>query len=227
MKIKKKHVQHVRKILQALKKADLQIKREKSEFHVQNMQFLEFIIINEELKMNSKKIKAVINWSRSIDKIKTRSLLEFLIYYWKFIEKFFKIVSFITNLTKKNTSFIWTEKAKKAFVKLKKLFICQSVLIMFESEKLIILETNASDQVIEACISQSDDKKRLYLIAFHSEKLTNVELNYEIYNKKLLIIVNSFKQWRVYLKEFKHQIQVYTNHKNLLYFTITKVLNRR
>ncbi len=31
----------------------------------------------------------------------------------------------------------------------------------------------------------------------------------------------------MYLKEFKHQIQVYTNHKNLLYFMITKVLNRR
>jgi len=31
----------------------------------------------------------------------------------------------------------------------------------------------------------------------------------------------------VYLKESRHQIQVYTDHKNLLYFTITKVLNRR
>ena len=54
-------MQHVRKILQALKEADLQIKSEKNEFHVQNMQFLEFIITNEELKMNSKKIKAVIS----------------------------------------------------------------------------------------------------------------------------------------------------------------------
>ncbi len=31
----------------------------------------------------------------------------------------------------------------------------------------------------------------------------------------------------MYLKESRYQIQVYTNHKNLLYFTITKVLNRR
>ncbi len=29
----------------------------------------------------------------------------------------------------------------------------------------------------------------------------------------------------MYLKEFKHQIQVYINHKNLLYFMIIKVLN--
>jgi len=65
---------------------------------------------------------------------------------------------------------------------------------MFESEKLITLEMNVSDEVIEACISQSDDKKHLHFIAFHSRKLTDAELNYKIHDKKLLVIVNSFKQ---------------------------------
>jgi len=65
---------------------------------------------------------------------------------------------------------------------------------MFESEKLITLEMNASDKAIEACISQSDDKRRLHLIAFHNRKLTDAELNYEIHDKKLLVIVDSFKQ---------------------------------
>jgi len=65
---------------------------------------------------------------------------------------------------------------------------------MFESEKLITLEMNASDKAIEACINQSNNKKRLHFIAFHSRKLTDAELNYKIHNKKLLAIVNSFKQ---------------------------------
>ncbi len=65
---------------------------------------------------------------------------------------------------------------------------------MFKSEKLITLKTNASDEAIETCISQSDDKKCLHLIAFHSRKFTDAELNYEIHDKKLLAIVNSFKQ---------------------------------
>ena len=65
---------------------------------------------------------------------------------------------------------------------------------MFESEKFITLKTNASDQAIEACISQSDDKKRLHFIAFYNKKLIDVELNYEIHDKKLLTIVDFFKQ---------------------------------
>ena len=65
---------------------------------------------------------------------------------------------------------------------------------MFKLRKLIVLKTNASDQVIKTCINQSDNKRRLYFIAFYSKKLTNVELNYEIHDKKLLTIVDSFKQ---------------------------------
>ncbi len=227
LKTKKEHVQHVKKILQTLKKVNLRIKSGKSEFHVQSVQFLKFIVTFQSLRMNSKKIEAVTTWSTSKSKIEVQFFLEFANFYKCFIKKYFRIISLLTNLTRKNISFMWTEKAEEAFKKLKKLFIFQSVLIMFESEKLITLEINTSDEAIEACISQSDDKKRLHLIAFHSRKLTDAELNYEIHDKKLLAIVDSFKQWRVYLKEFKHQIQVYTNHKNLLYFTITKVLNQR
>ena len=64
---------------------------------------------------------------------------------------------------------------------------------MFKLRKSITLKTNVLDQTIKACISQLDDKKRLHLIAFYSKKLTDAELNYEIHNKKLLTIVNSFK----------------------------------
>jgi len=44
-KMKKEHVQHVKKVLQTLKKVDLYIKSEKSEFHVQSVQFLRFIVM--------------------------------------------------------------------------------------------------------------------------------------------------------------------------------------
>ncbi len=65
---------------------------------------------------------------------------------------------------------------------------------MFESEKLITLKMNVSDEAIKACINQSNDKRCLHLIAFHSRKFTNVKLNYKIHDKKLLTIVDFFKQ---------------------------------
>ena len=64
---------------------------------------------------------------------------------------------------------------------------------MFESEKFSTLEINALNKAIETCINQSDDKKHLHSIAYYICKLTIAELNYEIHDKKLLTIVNSFK----------------------------------
>jgi len=152
-KIKKAYVQHVKKVLQTLKKVDLHIKSEKSEFHVQSVQFLKFIVTSQNLRMNLKKIKAVTTWSTSKSKIEVQFFLEFANFYRCFIKKYFRIISSLTNLTRKNISFVWTEKAEEAFKKLKKLFISQSVLIMFESEKLITLEINASDEAIKVCIN--------------------------------------------------------------------------
>ncbi len=58
-KTKKEHVWHVKKVLQTLKKVNLCIKSEKSEFHVQSVQFLKFIVMSQSLRMNLKKIEVV------------------------------------------------------------------------------------------------------------------------------------------------------------------------
>ncbi len=161
LKTKKEHVQHVRKVLQTLKEVDLRIKSEKSEFHVQSVQFLRFIIMFQSLRMNLKKIEVVTTWLTSKSKIEVQFFLEFANFYRRFIKKYFKIISSLMNLIRKNISFVWTEKAEEAFKKLKKLFIFQSILIMFESEKSITLKINTLNKVIEVCINQLDDKKHL------------------------------------------------------------------
>jgi hypothetical protein len=79
-----------------------------------------------------------------------------------------------------------------------------------------------SNYAIRACISQLDKKGKLHLVAFFSYKMSLVELNYDIHDKELLAIMKAFKEWRVYLKGVTLLIKVLINHKNLLYFIITK-----
>jgi hypothetical protein len=50
------------------------------------------------------------------------------------------------------------------------------------------------------------------------EKFTTAEINYEIHDKELLAIVNSFQEWRHFLEGALHPVTVYTDHKNLEYF---------
>ena len=205
-KTKEQHVQHVCKVLQALQNAELQVKSEKSLFHSKKVHFLGFIVTPEGLQMNSEKIQSVVEWPVLKNIKEVQFFLEFMNFYRKFIEKYSKVASPLTELTKKDQKFEWSSKAQKAFNELKKRFTSQLILMSFDSEKPITLETDASDRAIEAWISQSDNKGCLQPVAFYSRKFSSAEMSYKIHDKELLAIVNAFKQWRVYLKEPKHEV---------------------
>ena len=65
---------------------------------------------------------------------------------------------------------------------------------MFDSRRLTVMEADASDQVLSSVLSQKNESENLHSVVFHSRKFTDSELNYEIHDKKLLAIVEAFKQ---------------------------------
>jgi hypothetical protein len=54
---KKKHIKHVRKVLQRLRETEIQIDVDKCEFHITKTKFLKMIVERDEIKMNLKKSK--------------------------------------------------------------------------------------------------------------------------------------------------------------------------
>ena len=64
-------------------------------------------------------------------------------------------------------------------------------------------------------------------MAFFNKNHAPAECNYKIYDKKLLAEVRMFEEWRAELQSVANPVKVLTDHKNLEYFTITKLLNRR
>ncbi len=57
---KRKHIQHVRKILQRLRETNIQADVDKCEFHIIKTKFLNMIMNRDEIKMNFEKIKAIV-----------------------------------------------------------------------------------------------------------------------------------------------------------------------
>jgi hypothetical protein len=133
----------------------------------------------------------------------------------------------MTRLTRKNTSFIWSDECSQSFETLKQAFTTAPILRHFDYDREIIVETDASDYVSAGVLSQYDDAGILHPIAFFSKKHTPTECNYEIYDKELMAIVRAFEEWRPELEGALHPIQVLSDHKNLEYFMSTKLLNRR
>ena len=80
-------------------------------------------------------------------------------------------------MTKKEQPFHWECEQREAFEKLKKKFILAPILALFDPERKIILETDASDQALGSCLSQSDAERQLHPVAYCSRKFSGPELN--------------------------------------------------
>ena len=89
------------------------------------------------------------------------------------------------------------------------------------------METDALDYALAVILSIVNKDNEVHPVAFHSYTFTAVELNYNTYDKKLLAILETFKIWWHYLEGPAYPIDVVMDHKNLEYFSTTKVLTRR
>ena len=91
----------------------------------------------------------------------------------------------------------------------------------------ITIETDASDYALAAVLSITNPNGELHPIAFHSQTFSAPELNHDVHDKELLAIFEAFKHWQHYLEGSELLIDMVTNHRNLQYFSMTKILTCR
>ncbi len=89
------------------------------------------------------------------------------------------------------------------------------------------LEVDVSNYAIGVTLIQQDELKRWHPVAYYSTTLSEMERNYDIYNKELLAVVKSLRHWRTYLAGAPHQIVIHTDHSNLLYWKEPRKISRQ
>jgi len=152
-KILKKHKQHVWLILNRLREADLQIDINKCEFHVQKIIFLELLISIEKLKMNSRKMQAVVDWSTLNNLTQMQFFINFCNFYQCFIKNFSKIVHSMIQLTQKKIIFEWNKVCQTVFNHMKKCMTETFILHHFDQTCDFILEINSFNYVNDEVLS--------------------------------------------------------------------------
>ena len=88
----------------------------------------------------------------------------------------------------------------------------------------LIVETNALDYALATILSIVNKDNEVHPVAFHSHNFTVAELNYNTHDKELLAIFEAFKIWQHYLEGPAYPINIIIDHKNLEYFSTTKIL---
>lgn len=232
------YVKYVNDIIKRLANNGLYLNIDKCEFYIQETKFLSIIIRSYGMKIDLVKVKAILEQETPRNTTYVLEFLKFVGFYRRFIYKFSKITSPLTNLTRKPTEdgkvppFEQNKKAKNAFVSLKKAFLEEPIIATFDLERETIIETDTSDNITAYVASQKyiiNGKEVQRPIAYFSKKIKPAERNYDIYNKELLTIVLSFDELRpkLLIATDKKLTLVLIDYKNLKYFITTKRLNSR
>ena len=89
------------------------------------------------------------------------------------------------------------------------------------------METDTLDYALTTMLSIVNKDNEVHPVALYFHTFTAAELNYNTYNKELLAIFEAFKIWWHYLEGLAYPIDVVMDHKNLKYFSTTKVLTQK
>jgi len=127
---------------------------------------------------------------------------------------------------RKQTTFPFGEKERVSFELLKSVFSSAPILHHWVPDRPVIIETDASNYALVAILSIELESGEIHPVAFHSCSFNSMELNYDVHNKELFAIYEVFRIWQHYLDGSALSIDVVTDHKNLEYFSTTKILNR-
>ena len=188
------------------------------------IEYLGYVLSLSGLTMSNAKVKTIQKWLEP-KKIKNiQSFLEFTNFYRYFIFNYLDIDILLTYLTRKDTLWNFDDKYKLALNTLKQVFISIPILTHWVLDAQLVVETDASDYALAAILSIMTKDNEIYPVVFYSWMFSTLELNYDVHNKELLAIFKAFKIWQHYLEGSALPIDIVTDHKNLEYFSMTKIL---
>ncbi|GJR20054.1 putative nucleotidyltransferase, ribonuclease H [Tanacetum coccineum] len=214
------HEEHLKLILELLKKEELYAKFSKCEFWIPKVQFLGHVIDSEGIHVDPAKIESIKDWASPKSPTEIRQFLGLAGYYRRFIEGFSKIAKPMTKLTQKKVKFEWGDKQEAAFQLLKQKLCSAPILALPEGSEDFIAYCDASKKGLGAVLMQREK-----VIAYASRQLKIHEKNYTTHDLELGAVVFALKIWRHYL--YGTKCTVFTDHKSLQHILNQKELNMR
>ena len=166
----------------------------KNIFYNQEIDYLRFKIRLRIIEISDKKIEAIRYWLQFTNVKEIRGFFGFANFYRRFIERFRQLTISFIELIKNDKTFEQIQKQQDTFNQIKYKIINKLILILIDLNKPFEIKTNVFNFAFGKQFIQRDKKGRPHLITFFSNKLYRLELNYFIYNKELIAIIELFKK---------------------------------
>ena len=220
------HGQHLRCVLAALRKFGLTIKEKKCQWGREKVEYLGHVIGGGQLAVPLHRAAAMANYIQPTTKKGLRSFLGAAGYYRQFVKGYANLSAVLTPLTAKNAPSVvcWTLEGLEAFTRLKVSLVDVCALTVPTQQDNFVLHTDASGRGIGATLNVVRDGQKMP-VAYFSKQLQGAQHRYSATELEGLAVFKAIHFFAHYL--FGSRFVVLTDHKALVSFLHSRVLNRR
>jgi len=223
------HIDIIHFLFDLLTRHGLHLKLSKSVFMQPQMDFLGIRISKDGATVDPAKVAGLREYPQELkDKRQVRGFLGVAGYHRMFCPNFSIIAAPLTKLMGKDVPFEWGPPQKEAQNKLIDMITHAPVLVRPNPDRQFKLETDASQIGTGAIlyqrdppITKPDGTQKLgprRPVGFHSQKFTQTEQNYPIYDREFLGVMRRLRCWSHLLKGTTIPVLVFTDHANLRYY---------
>ncbi|GJS67606.1 putative reverse transcriptase domain-containing protein [Tanacetum coccineum] len=219
--MKEDHENHLRLMLELLRKEKLYAKFSKCEFWLQEVHFLRHVVNHDGIHVDPSKIEAVKSWKAPTTPSEVRSFLGLTGYYRHFIKNFSKIAKPLTSLNRIIQSMIWGE-SRRSVSNDMAVFLCKGISNRHASktmkrarEKLQRLMTYKKKKELGAVVSHFVLKiRRHYLYETKSVIYTDHKSLQHIFDQKELNMCQ--RRWLELFSDYECEIKYHPSKANVV-----------
>lgn len=150
------HLKDLKIVFDRLKHFKLRANRKKCHFVVERIKYLGHVLTPEGICANPEKVSAIANLTSPKNIKELRTFIQTCSWYRKFVPNFAAIAKPLTDLTRKNAPWKWTEIQEKAFILLRNALITAPILRQADENIPFVIRTDASAYAIGAVLLQGE-----------------------------------------------------------------------
>lgn len=196
---------HLQRFMEAVKKYNLTINREKSTFCQTTIKLLGYLIENNTVKPDPTRIKSLLELPVPSNGPSLKRAIGLFAHYAKWVQSFSEKIHPLTS----SKQFPLPPDAIDAFEYLKS-EVAKACMTPISDDAPFVVETDASDVAIGAILSQNDKP-----VAFFSRTLSGSERRHSSIEKEAQALVEALRHWRHYL--IARHFTVITDQKSVSY----------
>ncbi|RXN22450.1 Transposon Ty3-I Gag-Pol poly [Labeo rohita] len=208
------HNARLRAVLKCFAEAGLRLKKEKSIFAANQVEFLGFHVDKDGIKPTCEKVDAIQKAPSPRNKTELQAFLGLLNFYSCFLPNKATVLEPLHRLLDQSVPWWWEAKHEMAYAQAKQLLQTDKVLAHYDEKKPLAVVCDASPYGLGALLFHLERDGQEKPICFASRTMTTTERNYAQIDKEALAVVFAVRKFHQYLAG-RHFV-IFTDHKPLL-----------